>query len=126
MKLTQYLILSEVIELHRRTIEEHGGKTGVRDKGLLESALLRCQSGYYETFAEQAAALLQSLCMNHCFIDGNKRVALLATVVFLKLNGFNLKATNQELVSLIINDVIINKMDVPQLSQWLGTRLLKK
>jgi len=123
MKITQYLSISEVLELHEMTITKHGGKAGVRDMGLLESALLRCQSGYYNTLAEQGASLLQSLCMNHCFIDGNKRVALLATYVFFKMNGYNLNASSKEMVSLIVNDIIISKIEISQISTLLSKKL---
>lgn len=125
MRTTEYLSISEVLELHNMTIEKHGGKTGVRDMGLLESALLRCQSGYYNTLAEQGASLLQSLCMNHCFIDGNKRVALLSAIVFFKMNGYNLKASNREIVSFIVNDIIISKIEMEQISDWLSKKLNK-
>ncbi len=125
MKTTEYLSISEVLELHKMTIEKHGGKSGVRDMGLLESALLRCQSGYYNTIAEQGASLLQSLCMNHCFVDGNKRVALLSTVVFFKMNGYNVKVTNKDIVSFIINDIIISKIEIGQITIWLSKKLSK-
>ena len=123
---TQYLSIVEVLELHRRTIEKHGGKAGVRDMGLLESALLRCQSGYYSSLSEQAASLLQSLSMNHCFVDGNKRVALLATVVFFKINNYDLKCSNKDIVSLIIDKVIIAKIDVQEISIWFNKFLVKR
>ncbi len=86
----QFLSVNEVIEIHRRIIERFGGTAGVRDKGLLESALFRPQTGYYEDLAEMAAALFESLLLNHAFIDGNKRVAFFATDVFLRLNGWKL------------------------------------
>jgi death-on-curing protein len=86
----QFLSVTEVIEIHRRLIERFGGTAGVRDKGLLESALFRPQTGYYEDLAEMAAALFESLLLNHAFIDGNKRVAFFATDVFLRLNGWKL------------------------------------
>ena len=123
MKVTQYLSITEVLELHEMTIQRHGGKAGVRDMGLLESAILRCQSGYYATLAEQGASLLHSLCMNHCFVDGNKRVALLAAVVFFKMNGYNLKVSNNEMVSFIVNDIIISKMEMYQIATWLSDKL---
>lgn len=125
MKTTEYLSMSEVLELHEMTIEKHGGKSGVRDMGLLESALLRCQSGYYNSLAEQGASLLQSLCMNHCFVDGNKRIALLSTVIFFKMNGHSLKVSNKEIVSFIVNDIIISKIEMDQISDWLSQKLKK-
>jgi death-on-curing protein len=67
-------------------IEDYGGSHGVRDMGALESALYRPQSGYYEDLIQEACALLESLAMNHPFVDGNKRVAFGAMEVFLMLN----------------------------------------
>lgn len=91
MRQSLYLSIEEITVLQSRTINVHDGKTGIRDMGLLESAMFRCQSGYYNSLSQQGASILQGLCMNHCFIDGNKRVALLATVIFFKINGHELK-----------------------------------
>lgn len=84
----QFLSVDEVLAIHERLIERFGGPPGVRDKGLLESALFRPQTGYYRDLAEMGAALFESLLLNHAFIDGNKRVAFFATDVFLRLNGW--------------------------------------
>jgi len=75
--------LDEKLAIHERLIGRFGGPGGMRDPGLLESALYRPQSGYYEDVTEMAAALFESLLMNHPFVDGNKRVAFFATDVFL-------------------------------------------
>jgi len=124
-EVTLYLSISEVLELHEMTIEKHGGKSGVRDMGLLESALLRSQSGYYSSLAEQGASLLQSLCMNHCFVDANKRITLLSTIIFFKMNGYTLKVSSKEIVSFIVNDIIISKIEMNQISDWLSEKLNK-
>lgn len=134
MKTTLFLSLEEVLALHDKTIKVHGGRQGVRDMGLLESAVLRCQSGYYNSLSEQAASLMQSLCMNHCFLDNNKdsnkdsnkRVALLATVVFLKMNGFNLMCSNSEVVTFIIEKVIKEGYDLHQISKWIASKVYQK
>lgn len=76
-----YLTLEEVLALHAALIVRHGGAPGVRDKGLVESALARARSGYYDSLSEQAAAILQSFAMNHAFTDGNERVAWAASLV---------------------------------------------
>ena len=123
MNKTSFLSVEEILNLHQRTIKVHGGKSGVRDMGLLESAVLRCQSGYYNTLSEQAATLLHSLCMNHCFLDGNKRVGLLAMVVFLKMNGYNLKCKNKTIVDFIIKKVIIEKIDVSEIANWISSKV---
>jgi death-on-curing protein len=87
----QHLSLEEVLAVHERVIERFGGSAGVRDPGLLESALYRPRTGYYADLAEMATALFESLLMNHPFLDGNKRVAFFATDVFLRLNGWRLE-----------------------------------
>lgn len=90
-KTVAFLSRDEVLEIHRSLLEHFGGPPGVRDLGLLESALYRPQTGYYDDLAAMAAALFESLIMNHPFVDGNKRVAFFATDVFLRLNGYRLK-----------------------------------
>ena len=123
MNKTIFLSVEEILLLHQRTIKAHGGIIGIRDMGLLESAVLRCQSGYYNSLTEQAASLMQSLCMNHCFTDGNKRVSLLATVVFLKMNGQNLVCKQSDVAKFIINEVIIGQADVNKIAKWIHSNL---
>ncbi len=89
----RYLTLGELIELHRRIIEQSGGADGIRDLGLAESALAQPQMSFggtelYPTLAEKAAALCFSLVMNHPFVDGNKRIGHAAMETFLVMNGF--------------------------------------
>jgi len=80
--------VAEAIEVHRLVIQEYGGLDGIRDKGLLESAVSRPQTGYYQDIFEEAAALMESLAHNQAFIDGNKRVAFVLTDSMLRANGF--------------------------------------
>lgn len=75
-----YLDMQDVLALHRTQLERFGGAPGIRDAGLIEAALARPQSGYYRDLIEEAAALWESLTMNHGFIDGNKRVGFAATL----------------------------------------------
>jgi death-on-curing protein len=84
---TDYLTLPDVLAIHADQIERYGGSPGVRDYGLLVSALYRPQSGYYEDLIEEAAALWESLSQNHPFIDGNKRTAFASMYTFLVING---------------------------------------
>ena len=114
-----YLTLQETLELHEQLILRFGGPAGVRDMGLLESALIRPQSGYYETLSMQAAALLQSLCQNHCFVDGNKRVAFAATAIFLRMNGYRLRVQADEGETFLIDHVIQRKIAVEDIATWL-------
>ena len=90
--MTRYLTAIEVMLVHRVMIERFGGADGVRDMGALESALFRSQSGYYADAVAEAAALFESLAINHPFVDGNKRVAFGAVDVFLRINAIRLVA----------------------------------
>ena len=92
----QFLSRDELLEIHARLIARFGGEDGLRDPGLLDSALFRPQTGYYADLAEMAAALFESLIMNHPFVDGNKRIAFFATDVFLRLTGYRLKVSARE------------------------------
>ena len=97
----RYVTLKEAIELHLRVIEQSGGLAGIRDLGMLESALaqpLMTLGGeeLYPTLAEKASALGFSLIKNHPFIDGNKRIGHAVIEVFLVLNGYEIEATVDE------------------------------
>ena len=90
-----YLTVDEVLSLHDDAIARFGGSPGVRDAGLLDSAVAQPQAGFggvelYPTLAEKAAAIGYALVKNHAFIDGNKRVGLAALDVFLRLNGYRI------------------------------------
>ncbi|MGD2164199.1 MAG: type II toxin-antitoxin system death-on-curing family toxin [Anaerolineae bacterium] len=92
--------------LHERLIQRIGGSSGLRDPGLLESAVARPQASFesedlYPDLWTKAAALLHSLIKNHPFVDGNKRTAVTATGIFLELNGQRLTASNQEVVRFV-------------------------
>ena len=86
----QFLSVDEAVHIHERLIDKYGGHGGIRDAGLLESALFRPQTGCYEDLATMASALLESLLFNHAFHDGNERTAIFVTDVFLRLNGWKL------------------------------------
>jgi len=101
------ITLAELIELHRRIIQQSGGSDGIRDLGLAASALAQPQMSFggtelYPTLAEKAAALCFSLVMNHPFIDGNKRIGHAAMETFLVLNGFQLNAEVDDSESVIL------------------------
>ena len=101
---------------HVRLIDRFGGKAGVRDLGLLESALMRPQTGYYKTLSLEAAALLQSLSQNHACIDGNKRISFAATAIFLRMNGYRLKIDADDRESFIIDRLIKAKTEIEEIS----------
>ena len=111
--------LQETLELHAQLLKRFGGTSGVRDMGLLESALVRPQTGYYDTLSMQAAALLQSLCQNHCFVDGNKRVAFASTAIFLRMNGYRLIVSADDGESFLIEKVIKRRLAIEDIATWL-------
>jgi death-on-curing protein len=91
----------------------------------LESALLRPQTGYYETLSLQAAALLQSLIQNHSFIDGNKRAAFATTAIFLRMNGYRIKVEPDVGESFLIDEVIQKRTPIEDIATWLETYMKK-
>ncbi len=97
----RFLTLIEVLELHRRVIEQSGGAFGIRDIGLLESAIAQPRMTFgeedlYSSLLEKAAALGFSIIMNHPFVDGNKRIGHAVTETFLILNGMEINASVDE------------------------------
>lgn len=96
-----YLSLDDTLQIHRYLIRDFGGSPGIRDHGLIESALLRPQTGYYSDLIEEAAALWESLAMNHGFIDGNKRVAYACMDSFRGFNGAVLDVPQHEVITFI-------------------------
>ena len=118
-----YLTLQETLDLHEQQILRFGGPAGVRDMGLLESALIRPQTGYYETLSMQAAAMFQSLCQNHCFVDGNKRVAFAATAIFLRMNGYRLSVKADDGETFLVNQVIRERIAIEDIATWLESRM---
>jgi len=119
MKVVLYPTIQETLELHEQLIKRFGGASGVRDLGLLESALLRPQTGYYDTLSLQAAALLQSLIQNHSFIDGNKRVAFATTAIFLRMNGYRLELEPGSGETFLIGEVIQRRAPIEEIANWL-------
>jgi death-on-curing protein len=123
---TQFVSLDEAIAIHERLIEKFGGTIGLRDLGLLESALYRPQTGYYNDLTEMAAALFESLLINHPFVDGNKRVAFFITDVFVRMNGWKINVTAQEGYDFIIELIGSDNDGYQSLIAWLGKHLVQK
>jgi death on curing protein len=103
----QFLTLDDVLESHAEQIARYGGSDGIRDVGLLESALAQPQATFggkhlHGDVFEMAAAYLFHLVKNHPFIDGNKRVGLEAALLFLEINGHAVETTNEALVDLVL------------------------
>lgn len=106
MKEPLFLALDEIVEIHRDQIERYGGKPGIRDIGLLESASAMPASGIgagylHSDIYEMAAAYLFHIIRNHPFIDGNKRTGAAASVVFLLMNGIELKADEESFEKMV-------------------------
>ncbi len=120
-----FLSLDEVLAIHERVIDAFGGADGDRDLGLLESALYRPQSGYYEDLVTMAAALFESLLMNHPFVDGNKRVAFFATDVFLRLNGWRFEVDANEAFDLLSGLFRTGQCDLEHLSAWIRSSVIR-
>jgi death-on-curing protein len=101
------LTLDEVIAIHADQIERYGGSPGIRDRGLLESALAMPEAAFsgnelHATVFEKAAAYLFHVVKNHPFVDGNKRTGLALGLAFLAMNHVFIKATDDELVELVL------------------------
>jgi death-on-curing protein len=117
-----FLDLDALIHVARRTL---GTEPGIRDAGLLESALARPRAAAfgqdaYPTIHEKAAALLQSLARNHALVDGNKRLSLAATLAFYGMNGLRLTLTNAEAYDLVIAVAVGELDDVAAIAEPLA------
>ena len=119
-----YLTLADILFIHGEQIRLFGGGEGVRDLGLVESALLRPQTGYYADLIEEAAALWESLTVNHGFVDGNKRVGFACVDVFLGLNGLRLEAEPDEVASFILGRLETGNFTKDRLDAWLRERVV--
>ncbi|MDN5892820.1 MAG: type II toxin-antitoxin system death-on-curing family toxin [Nocardioides sp.] len=113
--------MTELLHVAERTL---GGEVPVRDHGLLQSALARPRasvfgSDAYLTLEEKAAALLHSLARNHALVDGNKRLALAATIAFLGVNGRRLTLTNDEAYHLVMEVAAGQRHEVAELADTL-------
>ena len=114
-----YLTLDDLLWIHNEQLRLFGGAKGVRDQGLILSALLRPQTGYYSDVIEEAAALWESLAMNHGFIDGNKRVAFAGTIIFLSANGVDPTGTEEEWIDFIYSNLEAGTFRKEVLEAWL-------
>lgn len=114
-----YLTVEQVLEIHRDQIKQTGGSPGIIAMGALESALARPRSGYYDGLIEEATALLESLAANHPFLDGNKRVAFVATDLFLRLNGYSIDCDADE-ANRFIRNILEDRQDrFDRVRNWL-------
>jgi len=119
----KYLTPQNVIQVHYEIVKETGGLQGLRDLGLLESALARPMQTFggqdlYITLELKAAALVHSLLMNHMFLDGNKRTATICMIEFLILNGIKFKASNKNFVEFALW-VENSKPTLEEITNWI-------
>ncbi len=119
------LTTDEIKKLHSRLIMKTGGCDGVRDEGLLESAVYSAQIIYdnteiYPTTEEKAARLMFALISNHAFIDGNKRIGILVMLMTLKLNGVQLNYTQNELIDLGLS-AAAGKIGYEEILNWINS-----
>ncbi|HEY9696215.1 MAG TPA: type II toxin-antitoxin system death-on-curing family toxin [Trichocoleus sp.] len=130
MQTPKFLNLQLVLRLHNRQIERFGGSLGIRDQGLLESALAQPEATFggellHSTLYDQAAAYLYHLSRNHPFVDGNKRTAFAVTDTFLRLNGCVLTLTNDQIYELVLQ-VAQGQMDKEELAIVLKSNVILK
>ena len=114
-----YLTVADVLGMHTVLMQRYGGAGGVRDPGALEAALFRPQTGYYADIIAEAAALLESLAINHPFVDGNKRIAFAAADVFLRINGWCLKRPSMVIHKEMLQLFEAGTFDIAHLEPWL-------
>jgi death-on-curing protein len=116
---TFYLTIADLLYIHDEQLRRYGGAGGIRDEGLLLSALARPMGGYYADILEEAAALWESLAMNHGFVDGNKRVAFASLLVFLQSNGFDLTVSPDDAIAFIYHHLESGTFNKDVLDAWL-------
>ncbi len=120
-----FLTLAEILEIHRNQIESHGGRAGIRDLDLLESAIAMPQSGsgeeyHHRSLFDMAAAYAFHIAENQAFIDGNKRVGLAAALIFLDMNGVEIHDPKSRLYGAMMA-LGSNKMGKARLAELLET-----
>ena len=114
-----YLDIDDVLAIHTDQLKLFGGGDGMRDIGQLKAAIYRPQAGYYDDLIGEAAALWESLAMNHPFIDGNKRTALVATGVFLFLNDLRITAEDDATWQFILGAFEKGEFNFVNIDAWL-------
>jgi len=124
-----HLTVEQVLQIHAAVLREHGGSAGLRDQALLESAVAAPQATMFgkplmDDLVEIASAYLFYLCRNHPFLDGNKRTALAACLVFLRANDLRLLPDSAEWEALVL-DIAASRLDRDQTTRRLR-KLVKK
>ena len=119
-----YLGVEQVIAIHGKAIADYGGDPGIRDRGLLEAAVHSpmWSAGLVDAYPDvftKTAALLRSLALNHSFVDGNKRTAFVSALMFLAINGYQLKASEEDAVEFMFKVASGGERDTTQIANWL-------
>ena len=114
-----YLTVADVLVMHTVLMQRYSGAPGVRDPGALEAALFRPQTGYYDDIVAEAAALLESLAINHPFVDGNKRIAFAAADVFLRINGWRLQRAPMQIYADMMQMFESGTFDIAHIDPWM-------
>jgi death-on-curing protein len=123
--MAEYLTVAEVYAMQSRLLNLFGGRHGVRDKGAVEAAVFRPQTGYYNSLQEEAAALMESLANNHGFVDGDKRIAFSATDTFLRINGFYLDVSAEEGFDFIYGSMDRREFRFARILDWIREHIKK-
>lgn len=123
MAILTFLSVLEVVGVHADQINKYGGSHGIRDMGLLESAVFRPQTSFggqylYKSIFDKAAALGQSIILNHPFIDGNKRTGIVSMIVLLKANGYKLKVSQSDLIRMALK-IAKEETEFEDIAAWL-------
>lgn len=118
------LTVDEIISIHSKLIEKTGGLNGLRDRGLLESAVASADNSFediekYPTVCEKSARLAYAIITNHAFLDGNKRIGILTMLMTLKLNNIKISYSQKELINLGLA-VADNRADYSNILNWLN------
>lgn len=121
----KYLTVEQVLFIHARLIEETGGSHGIRDLGLLESAVSRPQATFdkkdlHSGLYNKAAALFHAIIKNHPFVDGNKRTGATTVGIFLLINNYRVTASNKALESFTLK-ITNSEEEVPAIAEWIKT-----
>ena len=115
-----YIRIEDVLAIHPDQIERYGGSQGLRDPGLLEAALFRPRTGYYQSLIDEAATLWESLSQNRPFVDGNKRTAFASTYVFLLINSLRIVAGDEDAQVFVLGLYEAGQFEFENLRVWLS------
>lgn len=126
----KFLDKQTIVAFHQNQIETYGGSSGIRDEGLLDSAIAQQQASFdgeyvHENIFEMAAAYGFHICQNHPFYDGNKRTALIAIYTFLYVNGYRLVADKKSLFAIVV-DLASGKVEKKELATYLKKHSTKR